>query len=49
MQRMKLFDEEVFGAGVFVTARLRAGGRLEWERTERLTGSGAPRMAVNTM
>jgi uncharacterized protein YhbP (UPF0306 family) len=30
---MKLFDEEVFGAGTFVTARVRAG-RLEWVRTD---------------
>jgi uncharacterized protein YhbP (UPF0306 family) len=33
-QRLKLFDEEALGPGWFVTARVAAGGRLEWERTE---------------
>jgi uncharacterized protein YhbP (UPF0306 family) len=33
--RIKLFDERVLGGGVFVTAKVREAGRLEWERTER--------------
>jgi uncharacterized protein YhbP (UPF0306 family) len=33
-RRLKLFDEEALGPGWFVTARVAAGGRLEWERTE---------------
>jgi uncharacterized protein YhbP (UPF0306 family) len=32
--RMKLFDEAALGAGVFVTATVRSGGRIAWERTE---------------
>ena len=32
--RLKLFDERALAAGTFVTARVRAGGRLTWERTE---------------
>jgi uncharacterized protein YhbP (UPF0306 family) len=33
-RRLKLFDEEELGPGWFVTARVAAGGRLAWERTE---------------
>ena len=33
--RIKLFDEESLGAGLFVTARVRGGGRVEWARSER--------------
>jgi uncharacterized protein YhbP (UPF0306 family) len=33
-RRLKLFDERVLGAGVFVTARVAHGGRLAWDRTE---------------
>jgi uncharacterized protein YhbP (UPF0306 family) len=33
--RIKLFDEHSLGAGTFVTAHVRGGGRLEWARTER--------------
>jgi uncharacterized protein YhbP (UPF0306 family) len=33
-RRLKLFDEQELGPGWFVTARVAAGGRLEWERTE---------------
>jgi uncharacterized protein YhbP (UPF0306 family) len=33
-RRLKLFDEEVFGAGTFVTARADRDGGLCWERTE---------------
>ena len=33
-RRIKLFDERELGAGTFVTARVRAGGELVWERTE---------------
>jgi uncharacterized protein YhbP (UPF0306 family) len=32
-QRMKLFDERTFGAGVFVIARIRRSGQLAWVRT----------------
>lgn len=32
--RLKLFDEEELGAGVFVTARISQGGRTRWERTD---------------
>lgn len=32
--RVKLFDERELGAGTFVTARVRQGGKLVWERTE---------------
>lgn len=31
---VKLFDERALGAGMFVTAVVREGGRLAWERTE---------------
>jgi uncharacterized protein YhbP (UPF0306 family) len=33
-RRLKLFDEPTLGSGVFVTARIVAGGELTWERTE---------------
>ena len=33
-RRLKLFDENELGTGVFVTARLRPDRRLVWERTE---------------
>jgi uncharacterized protein YhbP (UPF0306 family) len=33
-RRMKLFDERTFGAGVFVTATIRSGGVVAWERTD---------------
>jgi uncharacterized protein YhbP (UPF0306 family) len=33
-RRVKLFDERALGPGTFVTARVTAGGTLEWERTE---------------
>jgi hypothetical protein len=33
-RRVKLFHELVLGAGTFVTARVSAGGVLDWERTE---------------
>ena len=32
--RIKLFDERELGGGRFVTARVKAGGRLSWERTD---------------
>jgi hypothetical protein len=35
---MKLFDEAVLGAGVFVTASIRGGKQIVWERTERYPG-----------
>jgi hypothetical protein len=38
-RRLKLFDEHTLGAGVFVTARVRSGGRLDWERTDAYRGS----------
>ena len=39
-RRLKLFDEPALGAGVFVTARVAAGGALTWERTEVYNASG---------
>jgi uncharacterized protein YhbP (UPF0306 family) len=33
-RRMKLFDEREFGEGVFVTATIRRGGEVTWDRTE---------------
>ena len=33
-RRVKLFDEPALGAGVFVTAKVEADGKLAWERTE---------------
>jgi uncharacterized protein YhbP (UPF0306 family) len=38
VRRAKLFDEDVFGAGVFVTARMASSGGLAWEQTEISTG-----------
>jgi uncharacterized protein YhbP (UPF0306 family) len=32
--RLKLFDEQEFGEGVFVTARVSRDGRTRWERTD---------------
>jgi uncharacterized protein YhbP (UPF0306 family) len=32
--RIKLFDEEELGGGLFVTARVEEGGRLVWEETQ---------------
>jgi uncharacterized protein YhbP (UPF0306 family) len=32
--RLKVFDESVLGAGVFVTAGVRSGAQLVWERTD---------------
>ena len=34
-RRVKLFDEAKLGGATWVTARVRADGALEWERTER--------------
>jgi uncharacterized protein YhbP (UPF0306 family) len=39
--RLTVFDEPVFGAGVFVTAGTDSGRRLIWERTEISSGAGA--------
>jgi uncharacterized protein YhbP (UPF0306 family) len=33
-RRLKLFDERELGTATFVTARVAAGGRVAWERTE---------------
>jgi hypothetical protein len=33
-RRIKLFDEPSLGAGVFVTAKVGADGKLAWERTD---------------
>jgi hypothetical protein len=32
--RLKLFDENELGPGVFVTARVGQDGRTTWERTD---------------
>jgi uncharacterized protein YhbP (UPF0306 family) len=37
-RRVKVFDERTLGPGVFVTARVRSGGAVQWERTERFQG-----------
>jgi uncharacterized protein YhbP (UPF0306 family) len=37
-RRVKVFDERELGLGVFVTATVRRGGRLAWERTELYRG-----------
>jgi uncharacterized protein YhbP (UPF0306 family) len=39
-RRLKVFDERTLGGGVFVTARVAAGGLLAWERTEVYRPSG---------
>jgi uncharacterized protein YhbP (UPF0306 family) len=33
-RRVKLFDERSLGPGVFVTARIGAGGEISWDRTD---------------
>jgi uncharacterized protein YhbP (UPF0306 family) len=38
-ERLKVFDEAVFGAGVFVTANIHSGQRLIWERTDISSGA----------
>jgi len=40
-ERLKLFDEAVFGAGVFVTATIHSGQRLIWGRTDISSGAKA--------
>jgi uncharacterized protein len=48
-RRIKLFHEEALGSGVFVTATVVGGGRLEWLRTERYRptdGGGSARAAI---
>ena len=40
-ERLKVFDEAVFGAGVFVTATIQCGQRLIWERTDISRGAEA--------
>jgi uncharacterized protein YhbP (UPF0306 family) len=41
-ERLKVFDESAFGAGVFVTAAVRGEGRLVWERTDVFSGAARP-------
>jgi hypothetical protein len=36
-----VFDEAVFGAGVFVTATIHSGQQLVWERTDISSGAEA--------
>ena len=40
-ERLKVFDEAVFGAGAFVTAIIHGGQRLIWERTDISSGAEA--------
>jgi uncharacterized protein YhbP (UPF0306 family) len=40
-ERLKVFDEAVFGAGLFVTATIHNGQRLIWERTDISSGAEA--------
>ena len=39
--RLRVFDEPVFGTGVFVTASIDTGPRLIWERTDISSGAEA--------
>jgi uncharacterized protein YhbP (UPF0306 family) len=39
--RLTVFDEPVFGTGVFVTASIDTGRRLIWKRTDISSGAGA--------
>jgi uncharacterized protein YhbP (UPF0306 family) len=39
--RLKVFDETVFGAGVFITATIHTGQHLVWERTDIARGADA--------
>ena len=39
--RLKVFDESVFGAGVFITATIHTGQHLVWERTDVTRGADA--------
>jgi uncharacterized protein YhbP (UPF0306 family) len=41
IERLKVFDEAVFGPGVFVTATIHSGQRLIWERTDISSGAEA--------
>ena len=40
-ERLKVFDEAAFGAGVFVTATIHSGQGLIWERTDISIGAEA--------
>jgi uncharacterized protein YhbP (UPF0306 family) len=40
-ERLKVFDEAMFGAGAFVTATIHSGQRLTWERTDIFSGAEA--------
>ena len=42
-ERLKVFDESVFGSGVFVTAVVGDDRRLSWERTDVVSGGAATR------
>jgi uncharacterized protein YhbP (UPF0306 family) len=42
--RLRVFDEPAFGAGVFVTANIDPGRRLVWERTDIASGAWADRV-----
>jgi uncharacterized protein YhbP (UPF0306 family) len=42
-ERLKVFDESVFGSGVFVTAVVGDDRRLSWERTDVVSGGGPTR------
>jgi uncharacterized protein YhbP (UPF0306 family) len=41
IERLKVFDEAVFGGGVFITATIHSGQRLIWERTDMSSGAEA--------
>jgi uncharacterized protein YhbP (UPF0306 family) len=44
--RVKLFDEEALGSGVFVTARVGRGGRLDLDATEIYVTEDTPEQGV---
>jgi uncharacterized protein YhbP (UPF0306 family) len=48
-ERLKVFDEAVFGAGVFVTATIHSGQHLIWERTDVSSGAEATRLATASL
>jgi uncharacterized protein YhbP (UPF0306 family) len=40
-RQIKLFDEQEFGAGIFVTAAVGSGGLVEWKATELYRGAAS--------
>jgi uncharacterized protein YhbP (UPF0306 family) len=44
-RRIKLFDEQALGSGVFVTADVATDGSVTWRRTERVRGGARRRVS----